>query len=193
MATSTATAPATRTLDGTALPAAGTYVLDASHTTVGFSGRHLMVTKVRGSFGAVEGTIVVADKPEDSSVEVSIDASSIDTRSEQRDAHLKSPDFLDVENYPTVTFRSTKVERTGSDWLVTGDLTTRGVTAPVTLDVEFDGGAADPWGGERISFSAKGELNREDFAMTWNQALETGGVLVGKVVKLELDVQAVRQ
>jgi polyisoprenoid-binding protein YceI len=152
-----------------------------------------MVTKVRGRFGAVEGTITVADVPENSAVEVSIDAASVDTRNEQRDGHLKSPDFLDVENYPTIGFKSTKLERSRDGFKLIGDLTVKDVTRPVTLEVEFDGAAADPWGGQRISFSAKGEINREDFGMTWNQAMEAGGVLVSKKAALELDVQAIRQ
>jgi polyisoprenoid-binding protein YceI len=152
-----------------------------------------MVTKVRGRFAAVDGTITVADKPEDSSVVVNIDANSVETSNEQRDGHLKSPDFLDVENYPTIAFKSTGLEKNGRDWKLAGDLTVKDITRPVVLDVEFEGAAGDPWGGQRIAFSAKGELNREDFGITWNQALEAGGVLVGKKATLELDVQAIRQ
>ena len=183
----------TRTVDGQELPTAGTYAIDASHSNVGFTARHLMVTKVRGNFADVAGTIEIADQPEQSSVEVVIGAASIDTRSPDRDGHLKSADFLDVERFPELRYRSTSVRRSGRRWQLEGELTVRDVTRPVVLDVEFEGGATDPWGGSRISFTAKGDLDREDFGITWNQALETGGVLVSRKVQIELDVQAVRQ
>lgn len=177
-----------------ALPATGTYALDQSHSHVGFRVRHLMVAKVRGRFTEVAGTISIADDPVSSSVEVTIPLASIDTRDEQRDAHLRSPDFLDVEQFPTMTFRSTGVREVGEGrYEVAGDLTLRDVTKPVTLQVAFDGSARDPWGGERAAFSATGRLNREDFGVTYNQVLETGGVLVGKDIELDIEVEAVKQ
>jgi polyisoprenoid-binding protein YceI len=183
----------TATIAATDLPAAGTYAIDASHSAVGFVARHLMVTKVRGQFTDVTGTIEIAEEPERSSVDVVIAAASIDTRSADRDGHLRSPDFLDVERFPELRYRSTGVRGNGRQWQLEGELTVRDVTRTVVLDVEFEGSAVDPWGGNRISFTAKGEVDREDFGITWNQALETGGVLVSKKVQIELDVQAVRQ
>ncbi len=175
-------------------PAAGVYQIDKSHSMVEFVSRHLMVTKVRGRFTEFSGAITVGETPEESSVGVTIDAVSVDTGDEKRDAHLRSADFLDVENHPTLEFRSTDVEVVDDERLrVTGDLTIRGVTRPVELTVEFDGVALSPWGQEVIAFTARTEFDREDFGMTWNQALETGGVLVGKKVSIEISVQAVRQ
>ena len=183
----------TRTVDGLELPIAGTYSLDVSHSNVGFVVRHLMVSKVRGSFTDFSGTVTIADDPAESHVEVEVQLASIDTRDEQRDGHLRSADFFDVEQHPTMTYKSTKVRHDGgNDWTVEGDLTVAGVTQPLTLEVSFEGGAKDPWGGTRIGFSAKGELNREDFGLTWNQALETGGVLVGKKLTIEIEAEAVK-
>ena len=193
MSTTTAIAPV-RTVEGTEVPTAATYVLDASHSEVGFSVCHVMVSKTKGRFAELEGEVVIGDDPLDSSVNVTIQAASIDTRDEARDGHLRSPDFLDTEAFPTLTYASRKVTAAGKGrWTVEGDLTVKGVTRPVPLTVTFEGGAKDPWGGTRIGFSAKGELNREDFGLTWNQALETGGVLVGKTVKIEIEAEAVRQ
>ncbi len=184
----------TRSVDGIEVPLPGTFAIDASHTEVGFSVRHLMVSKTKGRFSGVSGAVVVAEDPAQSSVEVEIDMASVDTRDETRDGHLRSPDFFDVEQHPTMTYRSTKVTSLGHDrWAVEGDLTVRGITRPVPLDVTFEGVARDPWGGERIGFTARGELDREEFGLTWNQALETGGVVVGKAVKLEIEAEAVRQ
>ncbi len=184
----------TREYQGVQVPEAGTYVLDQGHTTIEFVGRHLMITKVRGRFTDFDGKVVIGDAPEDSSVEVTINVASVDSSDEKRDGHLRSPDFLDVENHPTITFRSTKVD-IGRDGTakVTGDLTIKDVTRPVTLDVEFDGAQADPWGGQRLGFSAHTEIDREDWGLTWNFALETGGVLVGKKIRLEFNVEAVKQ
>jgi len=184
----------TRDHQGVQLPEAATYALDKGHTTIEFVGRHLMITKVRGRFTAFDGQIVIGDSPEDSSVAVSIETASVDSSDEKRDGHLRSPDFLDVETFPTITFRSTEVA-VGADGSaeVTGDLTIKGVTRPVTLDVEFDGAQADPWGGQRLGFSAHTDIDREDWGLTWNVALETGGVLVGKKIRLELNVEAVKQ
>jgi polyisoprenoid-binding protein YceI len=174
------------------LPATGTYALDASHTHVGFRIRHL-VSKTRGRFGAVDATLTVADDPLASAVEVTVPLASIDTRDETRDGHLRSPDFFDVENHPTMTFRSTAVrEVAGGRFDVDGELTIRGVTRPLTLHATFDGGGRDPWGNERVGFTATGSLNREDFGLTWNQALETGGLLVGREVALEIEAEFVK-
>jgi polyisoprenoid-binding protein YceI len=187
------TAQITRTIDGVELPIPGTYAIDASHTDVGFSVRHLMVSKTKGRFSGVSGTVTIAEEPTESSVEVEIDVASIDTRDDKRDGHLRSADFFDVEQYPTMIFRSTAVRPVGgSNWAVDGDLTVHGVTRPVSLEVTFEGAARDPWGGERLGFTAQGEVDREDFGLSWNQALETGGVLVGKAAKLEIEAEAVR-
>ncbi len=175
-----------------------TWKLDAAHTLVGFSAKHMMFTTVRGKFNEVEGTIVVnADDPNGSSVEVTIPAASIDTGVEQRDGHLKSADFLDVEHYPTITFRSKRVEgaanREGDRFKVIGDLTIRGETREVTLDATYDGEGKDPWGGTRAGFSATTKIDRRDWGLTWNAALETGGVLVSNELKIEIEAQAVKQ
>lgn len=187
-----ATQTATRTIDGVEAPRAGTWTIDAAHSSVEVIARHLMLAKVRGRFGSFAGEIVVGDTPEDSGVEVTIDAASIDTGEPKRDEHLRSPDFLDVENHPTLTFRSSGARRTGERTLeVDGDLTIRGVVRPVTLDVEYLGVTQDPWGNTRAAFSATTEIDREEFGITWNQALETGGVMVGRKLKVELEVSAV--
>lgn len=175
----------------------GTWTIDPTHSTVEFTAKHMMITKVKGRFGVVEGTVrLPSEDVETAAVEVNIDAASIDTRTDQRDGHLRSGDFLDVENYPTITFRSRRVEGTlapGGDLKVVGDLTIRGTSHEVTLDVEYEGHGLDPWGGERISFSAETKIDRRDYGLTWNQALETGGVLVGNEIRIELDVQLVKE
>ena len=186
-------ATAVRTVDGATAPVAGTYQIDASHSVVEFVVRHLGLAKVRGRFNEFEGTIVVADDIADSKVDVTIQSASIDTRDAGRDEHLRSPDFLDAPNNPTVEFHSTAVRRNGDDWLVEGDLTVAGQTRPVVLSVDFEGSAVDPWGNARIGFAAETKVNREDFGLTWNQALETGGWLVGKEVRIELGVEAIKQ
>ncbi|HEY7281460.1 MAG TPA: YceI family protein [Actinomycetota bacterium] len=184
-------ADATRMVDGVEIPAPGVWEVDPAHSRLGFVARHLMVTKVRGSFDVFDGRIAVGERPEDSSVAVRVDTASITTGSADRDTHLKSADFLDVERFPTMTFRSTKVERNGDAGLrLEGELTVRDVTRPVTLDAEFDGLTDDPWGGKRVAFTATTEIDREDWGMTWNVALEKGGVLVSKKVQIEIDVQA---
>ena len=175
------------------LPTVGTWDLDASHTSVEFLARHLMVAKVRGRFERFSGAITVADPPESSSVEVTIEAASVSSKDEQRDGHLRSADFFDVEQYPAITFRSTHVQGAGSAWAVTGDLTMKDVTRPVVLDVEYHGLITDPWGNEKAVFSASTEVDREDWGLTWNVALEKGGVLVSKKIKLELEVEAPRR
>jgi len=182
-----------RTINGVEAPAPGDWNIDPAHSELAFIARYLMVTKVRGGFGEWEGTFHIAEVPEESSVEVTIKAASIDTGTPDRDKHLRSPDFLDVERFPELTFKSTKVELTGGTGLkVTGDLTIRDVTKSVVLDTEFQGIAADPWGGTRAAFSATTEIDREEFGASWNVALEAGGWLVSKKVRLELEAQAIR-
>jgi polyisoprenoid-binding protein YceI len=170
-----------------------TYTIDNSHSDVGFSVRHMVFAKVRGHF--TKWIAQLAFDPTDpakSSVEVSIDSASIDTREAQRDAHLRSPDFLDVEKFPKLTYKSRKVEPAGDKkYKVAGDLTIHGVSRDVALDVEELGRGKDPWGNDRIAFVAKTSLNRTDFGLKWNQALEAGGLLVGEHVDIEIDVEAV--
>jgi polyisoprenoid-binding protein YceI len=171
-----------------------TWTIDPSHSTIEFVAKHMMITTVKGRFTEFTGTIV-ADEEQfaDSTVEATMQAASLDTRSEQRDAHLRSPDFLDVERYPEVTFRSTGLRGTKDSFELTGDLTIRDVTRPITLDVTFEGEGKDPWGGTRASFSAKGKFDRRDFGLTWNVALETGGILVSNEVKINIEAQVVAQ
>jgi polyisoprenoid-binding protein YceI len=181
-----------RTVEGIEAPAAGTWNIDLAHSELAFVARYLMVTKVRGGFGEFSGTLHIAQAPEDSWVEVTIKAASIDTGTPDRDKHLRSADFLDVERFPELRFKSTKVELTGGTGLkVTGDLTIRDVTKQVVLDAEFQGIAKDPWGGTRAAFSATTEIDREEFGASWNVALETGGWLVSKRIRLELEAQAI--
>ena len=173
-----------------------TYTIDPVHSTAGFKVRHLMVTNVRGEFSGVTGTVVV-DKlnPANAKVEATIDATTVHTRDEQRDAHLKSADFFDVEKFPKITFVSKKVEPQGGDeYRLTGDLTIHGVTKEVTMDVEGPHPEVrDPWGSVRTGASASAKLNRKDFGLVWNAALETGGVVVGDEVTLTLEVEMIRQ
>jgi polyisoprenoid-binding protein YceI len=181
----------TRTIAGVEAPAPGDWVIDRAHSNLMFVARYAMLTKVRGHFTSFDGTIHVAEEPEESWVEVSIDAASITTDNDTRDNHLRSGDFLDLENHPTIAFRSTKVELIGNDRLrVAGDLTIRGVTREAVLDAEYVGAGKDAYGRTRVAFSATTEIDRDEFGVSWNMALETGGVLVGKRVRLELEVQA---
>lgn len=189
-----ATEVATRKWQGTQFPAAGIWALDVTHTAVEFEAKHLMIAKVKGRFAQFEGALTIADDPTQSSVSVTIKAASIDTRTEQRDDHLRSADFLEVDKYPELTFVSTGVEyEDGDDWLIHGDLTIHGVTRPVTLETEYEGQTIDPWGGQRVAFSAETRIDREDWGLTWNQALEAGGWLVGKEIRLKIEVEAVLQ
>src|SRR5712664_1701403 len=169
--------------------------LDPNHTLVEFSGKHMMFTTVKGHFKNVNGTIVLDEAdPSRSSVEVEIDASTLYSGVEYRDNHLKSPDFLDIQNYSVITFKSTRVEPESHDHAkVIGDLTIRGVTREVVLDTELTGRGKDPRGREVISFDARTQINRKDFGLTWNMALETGGFLVGDIIKIELAVEAIKQ
>lgn len=168
--------------------------LDPSHTSVEFSAKHMMITTVRGRFADVEGTIYTDEQnPGNSSVEAVLKGASLDTRSDQRDQHLKSADFLDVEKFPTISFRSKRVEGSREEFKLTGDLTIRGTTKEITLDVTFEGRGKDPWGGERVGFAANGKIDRRDFGLTWNQALETGGVLVANEIKITIEAQATKE
>jgi polyisoprenoid-binding protein YceI len=185
------------TIPTTSAPAAGastTWQLDPAHTHVEFSVKHLMIARVKGRFAGVTGTVALGGDPADSTVDVVIDAASIDTREAKRDAHLRSADFFDVERFPTIAFRSREVRPTGAgDFSVVGDLTIRDVTRDVTLEVTDEGRGTDPWGGERAGFSATAEIDRRDFGLTWNQALEAGGVLVGNEIRISLEVELVKQ
>ena len=188
---STTTKDLTRTVDGAVVPASGTWVIDGSHTSAEFVARHLMVAKVRGGFGSVTGTIEVAEDPAASRVEVVIDTTSVSTADADRDGHIKSPDFFDVENHPEMRFMSRAVRPNGSSWVLDGDLTIKDITKPVTLEFDFVGLATDPWGNQKAAFSATTTINREDWDLNWNVALETGGVLVSKKVNIEIEMQAV--
>jgi polyisoprenoid-binding protein YceI len=183
---------ATTTTDFAALT--GTYQLDPTHTRIGFVARHAMVTKVRGAFNDFEGTTTIdGEHPEKSSVAVTIKVDSIDTRNAQRDGHLRTNDFLDIENHPEIRFVSTSIQHDGgNDFQVTGDLTVKGVTKSITFPLEFQGAAKDPFGNDRIGFEGSVAINRKDWGITWNAALETGGVLVSEKVTLEFEISAVK-
>ena len=171
----------------------GAYAIDATHTRLGFSARHAMVTTVRGAFTSFEGSATVdTENPANSKVELAIDVPSIETGVADRDGHLKSADFFDAENFPKITFSSTSVERDGADWAITGDLTIKDVTKSVTIDFEETGAATDPFGNQRVGFEGEVTVNRKDWGLTWNAALETGGVLVSEKVKLEFDLAAIK-
>jgi polyisoprenoid-binding protein YceI len=189
------TTSGTRVVNGRQVPEAGTWEIDPVHASFEFVARHLMA-KVRGRFPAVSGVATVAEAPEESTLEIEIDASSIDTQDETRDTHMRSNDFFGVEDHPTISFRSTAV-RPGAgenEWKVDGDLTIRGVARPVTVDVEFLGAGTDPWGNQRIGFSGVvPEVNREEWGLTWNAALETGGFLLSKSVRLEIEAELVKK
>ncbi|HXF50418.1 MAG TPA: YceI family protein [Dehalococcoidia bacterium] len=179
----------------TAQTAVSTWTIDPAHSIAEFAVRHMMVSTVKGRFRSMEGVITLdEERPERSSVVASIDVASIDTAEPDRDAHLRSDDFFNAERFPKMTFRSTRVERVDDErWKVYGDLTIRDVTKEVVLDTEFEGRTKDPWGNERVGFSATTELNRKEFGLRWNQVLETGGVVVGDRVKVSLHIEAVRQ
>ncbi len=178
------TAPTTQT----------TWTIDPAHTEVGFSVKHLMISTVRGRFGDVRGTLTLdGNDVTTASVEAEIATASIDTRQEQRDTHLRSADFFEVEKYPSITFRSTRVERIKGDrYRLVGELTIRDITREVVLEATDEGRGRDPWGGERLAFSATTTIDRREFGLTWNQALETGGVLVSNDIRISVDVQAVK-
>jgi polyisoprenoid-binding protein YceI len=190
MTTTTAASP-TRTIEGHVLPAPGTWDIDPGHTEVAFIGRHFLVTKVRGRFTDVTGAIAIAPDLNDSSVEVTIDMASVSSGNETRDEHIRSAELFDVAEFPQATFRSTSVDWRGSQGTVTGDLTIHGVTRQVPLEVTFEGYVRDPWGGDRGIFSARTKVDREDFGITWNVALEAGGLLVSKDIQIEIDLETV--
>jgi polyisoprenoid-binding protein YceI len=169
----------------------GTWDIDATHSTVGFSVRHMMVSKVRGYFREFSGEIVTAADPADSTVTATIDLGSIDTRQEQRDAHIRSADFFDAENHPQMTFRSTAVRTDGADWVVDGELTIKGATRPVSLALELNGFGPDAYGGVRAGFSAKTDINRNEFGVDIKMPMDGGGVVVGDKITVELEIEAV--
>jgi polyisoprenoid-binding protein YceI len=195
--TRTDTAPATALTtewEGLTVPTPGVFKLDPVHSHVGFLARHMMVSKVRGQFVDYDGTIVVGDDLLQSSVDVAIKVESIDTREEPRDNHLRSADFFDSETHPQISFKSSRIEHLGGGhFAITGLLTIKSVEREITLDTTYEGVVADPYGGQRIGFTAKAELDRFDFGLTWGAALETGGLVVGRKVLLELELEAVRQ
>lgn len=170
------------------------WAIDPAHSSVDFSVRHMMIANVKGTFNTFNATIE-ADPKEltTANIDFTVETASVDTRSKDRDAHLVSGDFFDVENYPTMTFRQTSIKKTDDDeYNVTGDLTLRGVTKPETFAVTFEGQGKDPWGNEKVGFSATGSINRSDYGLVWNAGLETGGVLVGDKVKINLTIQAAK-
>jgi polyisoprenoid-binding protein YceI len=174
-------------------PATGTYTLDPGHSGVSFTGRHLMVSKVRGRLAVEQGTIRIADDPEQSSVEATIAARSVESGDAKRDEHLRSPDFFDTDHYPTITFRSTRVEdHQNGEFTLHGDLTVRDVTKPITLQGEYLGVSQSPWNTTVIGFTAETEVNRKDWGLEWNMALDTGGVLVSDKIRLVIDAEAVK-
>lgn len=174
-----------------------TWTIDAAHSLIEFSAKHLMITTVKGRLPGVQGSLKIDEThPEHSSVEAEFGSAGIDTGVEQRDQHLRSADFLDVEKFPAISFRSRRIEgarnQVGTSFRVVGDLTIRGVTREVTLETTYEGAGRDPWGGNRVSFSATSKIDRRDFGLVWNQALETGGVVVSNDIKIQVEVQAVR-
>jgi polyisoprenoid-binding protein YceI len=187
----TTTSSPTRTVAGVVLPGTGTWDIDPGHADVAFTGRHIMVTKVRGRFPDVRGSITVGETMNDSTVDVTIGMASVESGSSARDEHLRSSELLDVEQYPEATFRSVSVDWHGNGGVVHGDLTIHGTTRRVPLEVTFEGYVRDPWGGDRAVFSAETRVNREDFGITWNMALEAGGVLVSKDIKITIDIETV--
>jgi polyisoprenoid-binding protein YceI len=172
-----------------------TYVLDPGHTNVYFSGKHMMLTTVRGHFGPVSGTLELDENNfANSEVNVAIDIAGLSTRDEKRDGHLRSGDFFDAETYPTATFKSTKIEQAGEGtFKVTGDLSVRGVTKEVVLDANFEGFAKSPWGTEVVGFTASTTINRKEWGLNWNVALEAGGVLVSEKIKLDIEAEGIKQ
>jgi polyisoprenoid-binding protein YceI len=190
----TDTVATTREFDGLVIPTAGTYELDAAHKRVGFVVRHLMVSKVRGEFAEATATITVAENPLESSVTATIQTASVTTGQADRDNHLRTGDFFEAEKYPTLEFVSTGVKsHDGNEFVLTGDLTIKGVTKQVELEVEFEGVGRSPYGFDVFGFSAVTEIDREDWGLTYNMALESGGVMIGKKVKIEIEGEAIRQ
>jgi polyisoprenoid-binding protein YceI len=184
---------ATRIAGEAELPAPGRWQLDPGHTELAFIGRHFMLTKVRGRFTGLSGVIEVAERPGDSTAEVTIDMTSVDSGNEARDEHLRSADFFDVANHPTATFSARASGWQGTKGVLAGELTLRGVTRPVTLQAEYLGHAADPWGGHRAVFTAAGTIDREDWGLTWNLPLDGGGLVVSNQIRIEIELEAVLQ
>jgi polyisoprenoid-binding protein YceI len=183
-----------RTVNGVEFPAVGTYDIDPSHTELGFAVRHMAVSKVRGRFSTFSGTLELAEDPTDSKASVTIDATSVDTRDENRDGHLKSNDFFDVENHPSWKFESTAIKyEGGTEFKVEGDLTIRGVTRSVTLDTNYEGVVTDPYGNHRVGFSASTSINRDDFEVSFGAVMEAGGLVVAKKVDIQIELEAVRR
>ena len=170
----------------------GIWTIDPSHSAITFVARHLVITKVRGTFGEVSGTLTITEDKLASAVEATIGMASITTGDDSRDGHLKSAEFFDVENHPTMTFVSTGLRGDGAEYVLTGDLTIKGITKTLELDLEFEGVSPDPWGGTRVGFSAVGTINRRDFGLDFDVKLDTGGALVSEKIKIELEVQAVK-
>ncbi len=170
----------------------GTWTVDASHSTIGFVARHLMVAKVRGRFNEFSGTITVAEDPLQSKVDAVVQIASVETNDAGRNGHLLSPDFFDAEQFPTMTLSTTGIEADGDDHVLHTLLTIKGVTRPVDFELEFEGVVTDPWGNTKAGFSAEAEVNRKDWGLEWNVALETGGVLVGEKVKIQLEIEALK-
>ena len=172
-----------------------TWSVDPTHSHVEFAVKHLMISTVKGRFGDVKGTVQYNESdPKQSKVEIEIGTASVDTRADQRDAHLRSPDFFDVERFPSMTFKSKRIEGdVNGEFKLIGDLTLRGQTKEIALEADFQGKTRDPWGGDRMGFEAKGRLNRKDFGLTWNQALEAGGLVVGEDIKMSIEVELVKQ
>jgi polyisoprenoid-binding protein YceI len=183
----------TMTTNTTTAQLTGTWTIDVAHSRLGFSVRHAGIATVRGSFTGFEGTLVLdGANPANSTATATIDATTFSTGSEQRDGHVKSPDFLDVEKYPTLSFTSTEVRQDGEDFVLVGNLTIRDTTKPVEIAVVVEGEAVDPFGNTRVGFSGETQINRKDFGLTWNAALEGGGLLVGDKVKITLDISAIK-
>ena len=181
----------TRTVNGTEYPAVGTYDIDVSHTRLGFAVRHMAVSKVRGEFKEFSGTLELAENPVDSNIAVTLQAASVETKDENRDNHLRTNDFFDVENHATWNFTSTAIRPvTATEWQVDGDLTIRGVTRQVTLDAVLEGVVQDPYGFHRVGFSASTTINRDDYGVSFNAALEAGGLVVSKKVDIDLEIEA---
>ncbi|WP_406730985.1 YceI family protein [Streptomyces sp. NBC_01794] len=192
--TTTATATATATVDPALAALTGEYSIDPAHSSIGFTVRHAMVTNVRGSFGDFSGSLQLnGTDPHHSTAEIDVKITSIDTGIADRDGHLRSGDFFDAEKYPLMTFRSTHAEQLGGDsYRITGDLTIKDVTRPLAIDLEFNGSATDVYGNERVGFEGSAEILRSDWGLTWNAALETGGVMVSDKVRLSFDISAIK-
>ncbi|MGI2328844.1 YceI family protein [Planococcus sp. YIM B11945] len=167
------------------------WTVDAAHSEVGFSVKHMMISKVKGSFAAFEATVEANEEDlQGALIDFKIDVTSINTNNADRDAHLRSADFFDAEQFPYITFKANEIVKKGDEYELTGDLTMKGVTRPATFEVEYGGKGTNPWGAEVVAFSAEGKVNRKDFGLTWNQSLETGGVLVGEDIKISLELEA---